>query len=242
MFYTGAWALFNKDKMPPREPYVPLMQRLYASRSLIPVGLLIAFVIGSIYGGIATPTEAAAFGVIGALVLAFFSRTLTFEAFLDSLLTSVRTSCMISMIIASAACLSMSVAFLNLPSMLASWVQSFGLPPMALLAVLAVAILIIGCFLEGISIIVLTSSVMLPMVQAAGIDMIWFGVFLVILIEAAQITPPLGFNLFVLQNITGKNILQITWAALPYFLMMMLLLVIVTCFPQIVMVLPNLMR
>lgn len=242
MFYTGAWALFNKDKMPPREPYVPLMQRLYASRSLIPVGLLIAFVIGSIYGGIATPTEAAAFGVIGALVLAFFSRTLTFEAFLDSLLTSVRTSCMISMIIASAACLSMSVAFLNLPSMLASWVQSFGLSPMALLAVLAVAILIIGCFLEGISIIVLTSSVMLPMVQAAGIDMIWFGVFLVILIEAAQITPPLGFNLFVLQNITGKNILQITWAALPYFLMMMLLLVIVTCFPQIVMVLPNLMR
>lgn len=242
MLYTGLWALLNKDKMPPAEPAIPLLQRIYASRSLIPVGLLIVFVVGSIYAGIATPTEAAAFGVIGAFILALCGRTLTWASFMESLMATVRTSCMISMIIAAAACLSMSVAFLNLPGLLAGWVHSLELSPFALLAVLAAIILILGCFLEGISIIVLTSAVMLPMVETAGINMIWFGIFLVILIEAAQITPPLGFNLFVLQNITGKNILQITKATIPFFSLMMLLLVIIMFFPQIVLFLPDLMR
>lgn len=241
MLYTGLWALLHKDKMPPREDAVTFLQRVIAARSLIPVALLIALVVGSIYGGFATPTEAAAFGVVGALVLAAWSRTLTWATFSESVMASVRTSCMISMIIACAACLSISVAFLNLPAALAGWVQSFGLPPFALLAVLAIVILVLGCFLEGISIIVLTSSVMLPMVQAAGIDMIWFGIFLVILIEAAQITPPVGFNLFVLQSITQKNILQITHATVPYFLLMLVLLVIITLAPEIVLALPNLM-
>lgn len=242
MLYTMIWALLNKSKMPPAEPAIPILQRVKASSSLIPVGLLIIFVVGSIYAGIATPTEAAAFGVIGSFTLAFWSGTLTWSSFQDSLMSTVRTSCMISLIIAAAACLSMSVAFLNLPGLLANWVQSLGLSPVALLAVLAVVILILGCFLEGISIIVLTSAVMLPMVEAAGINMIWFGIFLVVLIEAAQITPPLGFNLFVLQNLTGKDILQITRATIPYFFMMMLLLVILTIFPQIVLIIPDLMR
>ena len=227
MLYTGGWALLNKDKMPPPEPRVPFLQRVYASRSLIPVGLLILFVVGAIYGGFATPTEAAAFGVLGALALAGWSGTLNRASFLDSLMTAVRTSCMIAMIIGCAACLSIGVAFLNLPNALAGWVQSFGLSPVGLLAVLALVVLVLGCFLEGISIIVLTSTVMLPMVQAAGIDMIWFGIFLVILIEAAQITPPVGFNLFVLQNITGHNIFRIAWMTMPYFLLMLLLLMLV---------------
>lgn len=241
MLYTGIWAIFNKDKMPPLEARVPFLKRIYASRSLIPVGLLIVFVVGSIYGGFATPTEAAAFGVLGSFILAIWSRSLTREAFIESLMAAVRTSCMISMIIACAACLSLGVAFLNLPSMLAGWVQSFGLSPAALLIVLALVILVLGCFLEGISIIVLTSSVMLPMVSAAGIDMIWFGIFLVILIEAAQITPPVGFNLFVLQSITGKNILTITKATFPFFILMMILLVLIYFIPQIVLALPEIM-
>ncbi|MEG4645744.1 TRAP transporter large permease subunit [Paracoccus sp. APAP_BH8] len=241
MVYTGVWALANKDKMPEPEPRVSFRDRIIASKSLIPVGCLILFVVGAIYGGFATPTEAAAFGVLGALALALWSRSLTRDNFIDGLMSAVRTSCMISMIIACAACLSIGVAFLNLPGALASWVQSFGLSSYALIAVLAVVILLMGCFLEGISIIVLTSSVVLPMVQAAGIDMIWFGIFLVILIEAAQITPPVGFNLFVLQSITGRNILQVTKATIPYFLLLLALLVMITIFPQIVLILPELM-
>lgn len=239
MVYTGGWALANKDQMPPPEPAMPFLARVRASLSLIPVGCLIVFVLGAIYGGFATPTEAAAFGVIGSLVLAAFSRTLTLRNLVDGMMAAMRTSCMISMIIACAACLSIGVAFLDLPGALAGWVRSFGLSPHALLLVLALVILVMGCFLEGISIIVLTSSVMLPMVQGAGIDMIWFGIFLVILIEAAQITPPVGFNLFVLQSITGRDIIRVTIATIPYFLLLLVLLVVITIFPQIVLVLPQ---
>jgi C4-dicarboxylate transporter DctM subunit len=241
MGYTALWSLLNKEKLPPPEPRIGFIQRIYKSRSLIPVALLIGLVVGSIYGGIATPTEAAMFGVLGALILAAFSRTLTRASFMDSLMTAVRTSCMISFIIGCAACLSIAVAFVDIPRTLAAWVDSMQLSPYVLLAVLAAFVLILGCFLEGISIIVLTSSVMLPMVQSAGIDLIWFGIFIVILIEAAQITPPVGFNLFVLQSITGKNIITITKAAIPYFLVLMLLLVLITVFPSIVLILPSFM-
>lgn len=241
MGYTAAWSLLNKEKLPPPEPQVGLLERVNKSRSLIPVALLIGSVVGSIYGGIATPTEAATFGVVGALLLAAFSRTLTWTSFMDSLMTAVRTSCMISFIIGCAACLSIAVAFVDIPRTLATWVDSMQLSPYMLLTVLAAFVLVLGFFLEGISIIVLTSSVMLPMVQSAGIDLIWFGIFIVILIEAAQITPPVGFNLFVLQSITGKNIIAVTRAAIPYFLVLILLLVLITIFPSIVLVLPSFM-
>ena len=241
MGYTAIWSLLNPDKMPAAEPSVPFFEKVYRSRRLIPVALLIASVVGSIYGGVATPTEAATIGVIGALVLATVGGGLTRATFMDGLMAAMRTSCMISFIIACAACLTIAVAFVDIPRSLASWVQAMQLSPYALLAVLAVFMLILGCFLEGISIIVLTSSVMLPMVQAAGIDLLWFGIFVVVLIEAAQITPPVGFNLFVLQSITGKNILQVTKAAIPYFFVLMLLLVLITVFPQIVTFLPKMM-
>ncbi len=241
MGYTAIWSLLNREKMPPAEPAVPFLEKIYRSRRLIPVALLIASVVGSIYGGIATPTEAATIGVIGALILAAIGGGLTRESFMEGLMAAMRTSCMISFIIACAACLTIAVAFVDIPRSLASWVEAMHLSPYALLAVLAVFMLILGCFLEGISIIVLTSSVMLPMVQAAGIDLLWFGIFVVILIEAAQITPPVGFNLFVLQSITGKDILAVTRAAIPYFLVLMLLLVLITAFPQIVTALPKMM-
>ncbi|WP_306228422.1 TRAP transporter large permease [Bosea beijingensis] len=241
MGYTAIWSLLNPDKMPPAEPPVPFLEKIYRSRRLIPVALLIGSVVGSIYGGIATPTEAATIGVIGALILAAVGGGLTRASFMDGLMAAMRTSCMISFIIACAACLTIAVAFVDIPRSLASWVDAMHLSPYALLAVLAVFMLILGCFLEGISIIVLTSSVMLPMVQAAGIDLLWFGIFVVILIEAAQITPPVGFNLFVLQSITGKDILAVTKAAIPYFFVLMLLLVLITVFPQIVTILPKMM-
>ena len=164
------------------------------------------------------------------------------SAFMNSLMSAVRISCMISFIIACAACLTIAVAFVDIPRTLATWVDSMQLSPYALLAVLALFMLILGCFLEGISIIVLTSSVMLPMVQSAGIDLVWFGVFVVIMIEAAQITPPVGFNLFVLQAITGKDILTVTRAAIPFFLVLMTAAVVIAIFPEIVLTLPNMMR
>jgi C4-dicarboxylate transporter, DctM subunit len=241
MGYTAIWSLLNPGKMPPADPPVPWLEKIYRSRRLIPVALLIGSVVGSIYGGFATPTEAATIGVVGALILAAVGGGLTRETFMESLMAAMRTSCMISFIIACAACLTIAVAFVDIPRSLAAWVNAMHLSPYALLAVLAVFMLILGCFLEGISIIVLTSSVMLPMVQAAGIDLLWFGIFVVVLIEAAQITPPVGFNLFVLQSITGKDILAVTKAAIPYFCVLMLLLVLITIFPEIVTALPRMM-
>jgi len=240
--YTAIWSLLNAQKMPAPEPKVRLLEKIYSSRRLIPVVLLIVAVIGSIYGGIATPTEAATIGVIGALILAAINGALTWASFMEGLMSAVRVSCMICFIIACAACLTIAVAFVDIPRTLASWVVSLQLSPYALLAVLAAFMLILGCFLEGISIIVLTSSVMLPMVQSAGIDLVWFGIFVVFMIEAAQITPPVGFNLFVLQSITGKDILTITIAALPFFFLLIVLTVLITLFPQIVLFLPEMMR
>ncbi|WP_306152198.1 TRAP transporter large permease [Roseovarius sp. MMSF_3281] len=241
MAYTGISSVLRGDEMPGREAVIDLGQRIRALRSLLPAVALIVFVIGSIYGGLATPTEAAAIGVLGALALSALGGSLSRASFVDGVMSAVRTSCMISFIIATAACLSIAVAFVDLPRQLAGWVAGMELSPYLLLAVLGVLILAMGCFLEGISIIVLTSSVMLPMVEAAGIDLVWFGIFLVILIEAAQITPPVGFNLFVLQGITGESILTIARAALPFFLLLVLLLVLITVFPWLATGLPQLM-
>ncbi|RKF13628.1 TRAP transporter large permease subunit [Roseovarius spongiae] len=241
MAYTGVSSILRGDSMPARDAVTRFRDKLIALRSLLPAVGLIVFVIGSIYGGFATPTEAAAVGVLGALLLSALGRALTWASFIEGVMSAVRTSCMISFIIATAACLSIAVAFVDLPRELAQWVNGLGLSPYVLLTVLAALILVMGCFLEGISIIVLTSSVMLPMVETAGINLVWFGIFLVILIEAAQITPPVGFNLFVLQGVTGENILTIAKAAFPFFLLLLVLLVIITIFPDLVLGLPRLM-
>ncbi|SDU45219.1 TRAP transporter large permease [Stappia sp. ES.058] len=242
MGYTALWSLLNKSSMPTPEGRISWRERIAAFRSLGPTVALIALVIGSIYGGYATPTEAAVVGVLGALGLSAMSRSLTFESFMDGVMAAVRTSCMISFIIACAACLSIAVAFVDLPRQLATWVDTLNLSPYALLAVLAVLILVLGCFLEGISIIVLTSSVMLPMVQSAGVDLVWFGIFITVLIEAAQITPPVGFNLFVMQSVTGANILTVAKATFPFFLLLMGMLALITVWPEIVLWLPRFMN
>lgn len=242
MGYTSLWSLLNRDRMPKRDKAPDFRAKLEGLRNLLPAVGLIALVIGSIYGGFATPTEAAVIGVIGALILSALSGTLNRANFMQSVMAAVRTSCMISFIIACAACLSIAVAFVDLPRELATWVDGLNLSPYALLFVLAILILILGCFLEGISIIVLTSSVMLPMVQTAGVDLVWFGIFITILIEAAQITPPVGFNLFVMQSVTGENILTVAKATFPFFLLLMALLAMITAFPEIVLWLPKFMN
>ena len=211
------------------------------TRLLVPVLCLITAVLGSIYGGVATPTEAATIGVLGALVLAAASGSLDWETFISSLMGAMRTSCMIGFILVGAAFLSIAMGFTGIPRALAAWVGSMNLSPYMLLVALTVLYIILGCFLDGVSMMVVSAAVVLPMVQNAGIDLLWFGIYIVIVVEMAQITPPVGFNLFVLQSMTGRDIMQVTRAAMPFFFLMLLGIVILTTFPGIATFLPTLM-
>jgi C4-dicarboxylate transporter, DctM subunit len=239
--YIVLWAAINKEKVPGAGIAMSFGEKLRASKSLIPVVLLIIGVIGSIYAGFATATEAAAVGVVGALLIALLSGMLTRDTFVDSLLGAVRTSTMIFFILLGAAYLTSAMSFTGLPAALANWIASVGMPAWALLTALTVFFIILGCFLDGISIVLLTTSVIMPAVQAAGIDLLWFGIYIVLVVEMAQVTPPVGFNLFVVQSMTGKDIFTIAKASFPFFLLMVAAVVLITMFPQIVLSLPGAM-
>jgi C4-dicarboxylate transporter DctM subunit len=233
------WALLNPSKVPQADASMTLAQKLAESRHLIPVVLLIAGVIGSIYTGIATATEAAAIGVVGALILSAAQGSLNGRTFRDSLLGATRLYCMIALILAGAAFLTLSMGYIGLPRHLAEFVTGLNLSPGVLLIALALFYILLGCFLDGISMIVLTMGVILPTVTAAGIDLIWFGIFIVIVVEMAQITPPVGFNLFVLQGMTKRDITWIAKVCMPYFFIMVLALLLLWWFPGIVTWMPS---
>jgi len=241
MGYIMIWAALNKNKVPPPEPPVPFWDKVKLLRLLLPVALLILAVIGSIYTGVATATEAATLGVVGSLLVAAFSGSLTWTNFKQSLYGATRTSCMISFIIAAAAFLSLVMGYAGIPRALANWIGTFNLSPYELIFALTILFLILGCFLDGISMIVLTTSVIMPMVEAAGIDLLWFGIFIVLVVESAQITPPVGFNLFVVQGLTGHNILYVAKSVLPFFFVLCLGIAIITVFPEIATWLPKTM-
>jgi len=237
--YVVIWALANPRAIPAEDQHFSFREKLSRSRRLIPVMALIAGVIGSIYAGIASPTDAAAVGVVLALALAGAQGSLTRTVFLDGLMGATRTSCMIAFILAGAAFLTVAMGFTGIPRMLAEWIGALGLSQVALLAALTVFFVVLGMFLDGISVVVLTTSVVMPMVQAAGIDPLWFGIYIVIVVEMSQITPPVGFNLFVLQALTGRSIMVVAGAALPFFLLMAAALAIIMAFPGVVTWLPN---
>lgn len=233
MGYIALWSLMRPDRVPKNDITLSLGEKIKRSRSLIPLILLIVFVIGSIYGGLATATEAAVLGVVGALALSALSGTLTWANFRDGLASATMTSCMIVLILAMAKFLSITMGFTGIPRELAAWIDAQEFSRYALLAMLAVIFIILGCFLDGISIIVLTAAIILPMIQAAGIDLIWFGIFAVIIVELSAITPPVGFNLFVLQGMSDKPLGEIIAGTAPFFGLMCLALVIITLFPAI---------
>lgn len=239
--YVIIWSLLHRDQIPPGEDNYTLAEKIQASKSLIPVLLLILGVIGSIYSGIASPTDAAAVGVVLALVLSWYTGSLTKKNFLDSLMGATKTSSMIAFILAGAAFLTVAMGFTGIPKVLAVWIGAMDLSPYALLGALSLFFIVMGCFLDGISVVVLTTSVVMPMVEQAGIDPLWFGIFVVIVVEMAQITPPVGFNLFVIQGLTGVDILKVALAALPFFLLLLLGLGLIVFFPQLVTLLPNMM-
>lgn len=237
--YIIVWALLNPDKTPPSDIHMGFAEKLYASRLLIPTVLLIAAVIGSIYSGVATPTEAAVLGVVGSLILSLVSGSLDWATFNGSVMGAMRTSCMIAFILMGAAFLTTAMGFTGIPKSMAAWITGQALSPTMLIAVLTLLFIVLGCFLDGISMVVLTAAVILPTVQAAHIDLLWFGVFVVLVVEMAQITPPVGFNLYVLQGMTGKDIFSIGKHALPFFVLMVVAVSVIWIFPEIVTYLPQ---
>ena len=238
MGYVIVWALLNPDKVPPADPVRGWKERFQAARNLIPTISLIVGVIGSIYAGFASPTDAAAVGVAISLFLSWRAGTLNRKTFVDALMGATRTSCMIAFILAGAAFLSVAMGYTGIPAALAEWIATLKLSPAMLLAALTVFFIILGCFLDGISMVVLTTSVIMPMVEAAGIDRLWFGIYVVLVVEMAQVTPPVGFNLFVLQGLTGRDIFTVARAAFPMFLLMIVAVVLIYVFPGIVSFLP----
>jgi len=237
--YIMFWALRHPEQVPASDRSYTLGEKISASRSLIPVVILILSVLGSIYAGIATATEAAAIGVVGALVISAVQGSLGWATFRDSLMGATRLYCMIALILAGAAFLTLAMGYVGLPRHLAEWIASLGLSKAQLIFALAVFFILLGCFLDGISMVVLTMGVLMPTVNAAGIDPIWFGIFVVLVVEMAQITPPVGFNLFVLQGMTGRQLPWIAKVTMPMFFLMCGAVALIYIFPGIVSWLPQ---
>jgi tripartite ATP-independent transporter DctM subunit len=240
--YIVLWALLHPGRIPDVATQTTIAQKLFAARHLIPVVVLIGLVLGSIYAGIATATEAAAFGVVGALAISLLQGSLNWRTFRESLLGATRLYCMIALILTGAAFLTLAMGYIGLPRHLAEWIGALGLPRLALIVALMIFYIILGCFLDGISMVVLTMGVILPTVEKAGIDLVWFGIFIVLVVEMAQVTPPVGFNLFVLQGMTHKQITWIAKQALPMFYLMMVATLLIYFFPQLVTALPHQMK
>lgn len=237
--YIAWWSIRNPGKTPPPDAPMSFWQKVKASGNLIPCAVLIIFIVWVLVAGYATATECAAYGVVGSLALAAWSRSLTWKTFWEGLMGTTRTSCMIMFILAGASFLTKTMAFTGIPRELAEWVEGMHLSPYALITALTVVYLVLGTALDGISMIVLTSAVVLPMIQKAGFDLVWFGIFIVLLVEIAEVTPPVGFNLFVLQNMTGKDSNTIARAAIPFFACLVVCIALITVFPVIVTWLPD---
>ncbi len=240
--YLVLWGWMNPSRVPPPDAALSLTKKLNESRYLIPVVLLIAAVLGSIYSGVATATEAAAVGVVGSLILSAVQGSLDWKTFRESLMGGTRLYCMIALILAGASFLTLSMGYIGLPRHLAEWIASLGLTQFQLLFALMLFYVVLGCFLDGISMVVLTMGVIMPTVQKAGIDPLWFGIFIVLVVEMAQITPPVGFNLFVLQGMTQREIGWIAKVTLPFFFLMVAAVGLIYLFPQIALALPAGMR
>lgn len=239
MGYIIIWSLLNPRRLPPAAAAMPLRQKIHETRRLIPIFLLIVAVIGSMYAGFATATEAAALGVVGALLVSLATGTLTRKTLVDSMLGATRTSCMIGFIVAGAGFLTIMMGYTKIPRELATMIDALALSPYTLIFALTIFYIILGCFLEGISIIVLSAAMILPMIERAGFDLIWFGIYLVFMVELALITPPVGFNLFVIQGLTGKNIVQVSRFALPFFILLLIGTLLIVVFPELATWLPR---
>jgi C4-dicarboxylate transporter DctM subunit len=239
MLYVGGWSLLHRDRIPANDLHVDFIGKLRASADLVPTVLLIIAVLGSIYSGIATATESAAIGVLGALVLSIVQGGFTWRVFADSVTGAMKTTTMIMLIMAGSSFLTIAMGFTGIPRALADWVGQLGLSQGQLLLALTLLYIVLGCLLDGISMVLLTMAVLLPVVTAAKFDLLWFGIYIVVVVEMAQVTPPVGFNLFVLQSMTRRDIGFVSRVAFPFFLIMLAFVVLIYVFPGVVTWLPQ---
>ena len=239
MGYVAIRATLNPSLIPDENIDATWRDRLNGLVDLGPVGFLILLVLGSMYAGFASPSEAAAVGVLGAVLVSAAQKTLSWKTLRMACLSAVRTTSMIALIVAGAVFLSVAMGFLGVPRMIAGEIAALGLSPLALILLLLVFYAILGCVLDGLSAIVMTLPITLPLILAAGFEKIWFGIFIVIVVEMAQITPPVGFNLFVIQGLTGEKIGRVARAAIPFFIIMFVMAILIALFPDIVMFLPD---
>lgn len=237
--YIALWALLNPSKVPPDDLKVSLKTKIVSTLRLMPIISLIIAVIGSIYLGIATATEAAAVGVLGSLILAALSGALTWSSLSDSIMSAMKTSCMIALILSCAAFLGLAMDYSGVPRLLAEWITGMNLSPVHLIAYLTILFIILGCFIDGISIVVIVSSIILPAIKLAGIDLIWFGIYLVLVVEMSLITPPVGMNLFLLQGMTGKSLAFVSRASFPFFILLVLAVALLWYVPEVATWLPS---
>ncbi len=240
--YIVIWALLNPTKVPANDIEMSLIEKLRATFRLAPIILLIVGVIGSIYAGIATATEAAGVGVFGSLVLALLTGTLNWPSFRDSLESAMKTTCMIAVILAAASFLGVAMDYSGIPRKLAEWITQMNFSPGALIACLTLLFIVLGCFIDGISIVVIVSSIILPAVKAAGIDLIWFGIFLVLVVEMSLVTPPVGMNLFLLQGMVNKDLGYVSRASFPFFLLLVVAVAVIWFWPELATYLPDQMK
>ena len=240
-FYIMIISSIDKSVVPEEDVKYTMNDYIHSLKDLFPVFSLILVVLGSIYGGLATPTEAASLGVLGAVVLAVYFKSFTFDVMKNALLNTIKTSIMISFIIVGAGFLSQVVGFLGIARAISEFIGTLGLSPLMLILIIGVMYIILGMILDGISIVVMTLPIVLPIIVMAGFDPLWFGIFLVFMVELSQITPPVGFSLFVIQSISGEKIEYILKATLPFFLLMIVAVVLITFFPEIVQFLPQYM-
>ncbi len=237
--YIALWALLNPSKVPPDDLKVSFKTKILSTLRLMPIISLIVAVIGSIYSGIATATEAAAVGVLGSLILAGLSGALTWNSLVDSVMSAMKTSCMIALILSCAAFLGLAMDYSGVPRLLAEWITGMNLSPVHLIAYLTVLFIILGCFIDGISIVVIVSSIILPAIKLAGIDLIWFGIYLVLVVEMSLITPPVGMNLFLLQGMTGKSLAFVSRASFPFFILLVIAVALLWYVPEVATWLPS---
>lgn len=214
------------------------MQRLPV---LLPFLALMGALLGSMYTGFASPSEAAALAVVVTIGIMALERTLSLRNVLDACMGAARTVSMLGLIIAAASFLSTAMGYLGIPQTISGLISALELSPIMLIAMLLLIYILLGAFLEGMSLIVMTLPIVLPLVVAAGFDKVWFGVFLIIVVEMAQITPPVGMNIFVIQGLTGEKLGTVVKSAFPFFLLMVVFAFLIALFPQIVMFLPSLM-
>jgi len=239
MGYVVIWTFLNPQKIPKEKVHMNLWDSIYAARRLIPVFLLIIGIMGSIYLGIASPTDAAAVGVALSLFLSWVMGTLSWRTFIEGVMGAIRTSCMIAFILLGASFLTAAMGFAGIPRDLATWIGSLNLSPYVLIAALTVFFIVLGCFLDGISIVVLTAAVILPMIESSGLNLIWFGIYLVVVVEMSSITPPVGFNLFIIQGLSGEDIFTVAKASIPFFFLLVIAVAIIVAFPDLATFLPE---